>query len=78
MGGSRFGWALGAVAPWWLGVALAASMPAGAGWEPGAGASLAPLSWRAPPPPDDLVPVQIAGLARRIGTDGGRAGRRKR
>ncbi len=62
MGGSRFGWALGAIAPWWLGVALAVSMPAGAGQEQGAGASLAPLSWRAPPPPDDLIPVEIAGL----------------
>ncbi|MGO9672797.1 MAG: cell wall hydrolase [Methylocella sp.] len=62
MNGSRFGWALGAIAPWWLGVALAVSMPAGAGQEQGAGASLAPLSWRAPQPPDDLIPVQITGL----------------
>ena len=67
MGGSRFGWALGAIAPWWLGVALAVSMPAGAGQEQGAGASLAPLSWQAPPPPDDLIPVEIAGLGGALG-----------
>ncbi len=63
MGGSRIGWALGAIAPWSVGVALALSLPAGAGQEPTAGASLAPLAWRASAPPDDLIPVQVAAGA---------------
>ena len=62
MGGSRFGWTLGAIAPWWIGAAFAISMPADAGQEQGFGASRAPLSWRAPAPPDDLIPIQVASL----------------
>jgi spore germination cell wall hydrolase CwlJ-like protein len=67
MGGSRFGWALGAIAPWWIGAALAVSMPAGAGQEQGTGASRASLSRRAPPPPDDLIPIQLADLGGALG-----------
>ncbi|VFU07597.1 cell wall hydrolase [Methylocella tundrae] len=63
MGGSRFGWAVGAIAPWWLGVALALSMPADAEQEAVSGASLAALSLRAPAPPQELIPPQIPGLA---------------
>ena len=63
MGGSRIGWAMGAVAPWWLGVALAVSITADAGQEASIGASLAPLSLRAPSPPTVLVPTQIDGLS---------------
>ena len=62
MGGSRFGWTLGAIAPWWIGAALAVSMPADAGQEQCFGASRAPLSRRAPAPPDDLIPIQVASL----------------
>lgn len=63
MGGSWFGWAIGAIAPWWLGVALALSMPADAEQEAASGASLAALSLRAPAPPSELIPLQIVGLA---------------
>ncbi len=62
MGGSRVGWAVGSIARWWLGAALAMSMPADAGQETGIGGSRAALSWRAPATPTELVPTQIAGL----------------
>jgi spore germination cell wall hydrolase CwlJ-like protein len=67
MSGSRFGWALGAIAPWWLGLALALSLPAGAGQETAAGASLAPLSGRASAPPGDLIPAPVTGLGGALG-----------
>lgn len=54
--GSRSGWALGAIAPWCLGTALAVSISADAGQEASFGASLAPLALRASPPPAVLVP----------------------
>jgi hypothetical protein len=57
MGRSRTGWAISAVAPWWLGLALAVSIPADAGQEAASGASLAPLLWRAAVEPAVLVPL---------------------
>lgn len=63
MGASRIGWAMGAVAPWWLGMALAVSIPADAGTEAASGASLAPLSLRAPMRPNVLIPPQIDALS---------------
>jgi hypothetical protein len=68
---SRFGWSLGAIAPWWLGVAVAVSMPADAGQDLAAGASLAPLSWRAPQAPSDLIPAPVEGLAGALGQTSG-------
>lgn len=47
MGGLRMGWAASAVAPWWLGAALAVSITADAGQDAAGGASLAPLPFRA-------------------------------
>lgn len=61
MGRSRLGWMLGAIAPWWLGAALAVSLPADAGQEAASGASLAPLALRPPAPPSELVPAQVLG-----------------
>jgi len=75
MGSSRIGWATGAVAPWWLGVALAASLPAGAGQEVSTGASLAPLTLRAPPAPAVLVPAQVSPLSGDFGRLSDEAGR---
>ncbi len=76
MGYSRTSWAAGAIAPWWLGMALAVSMSADAGQEAVSGASFAPLPLRAPAPPAVLVPAQpptlgldfgrIPGEARRV------------
>src|SRR5438445_10425673 len=57
MGYSRTGWAVGAIAPWCLGMALAASLSADAGQEVASGASFAPLPLRAPAPPAVLVPA---------------------
>lgn len=58
MGGSRIGWAMSVVAPWWLGIALAVSITADAGQDASLGASAAPLSLRAPAPPSALIPEQ--------------------
>lgn len=44
MGRSRFGWALGAVAPWCLGLVLAVTVAADAGQDASIGSSLAPIS----------------------------------
>lgn len=62
IGGSRIGWAMSAVAPWWLGIALAVSITADAGQEASFGASLAPLTFRAPTAPSTLVPPQTSAL----------------
>ncbi|ACK50085.1 cell wall hydrolase SleB [Methylocella silvestris BL2] len=62
MGRSRLGWAAGVIAPWWLGAALVVSIPADAGQEAVTGASLAPLSLRAPTAPSNLIPQEIASL----------------
>ncbi|PNG24949.1 cell wall hydrolase [Methylocella silvestris] len=71
MGRSRFGWAAGVIAPWWLGAALAVSIPADAGQEAVTGASLAPLSLRAPAAPGDLIPQEIASLGGAFGATAG-------
>lgn len=75
MGSSRIGWAMGAVAPWWLGMALAVSIPADAGQEAATGASVAPLAFRAPPPPLELIPAQSPSLRGDFGGLSGEAGR---
>ncbi|WP_036259312.1 cell wall hydrolase [Methylocapsa aurea] len=75
MGSSRIGWAMGAVAPWWLGMALAVSIPADAGQEAATGASVAPLAFRAPPPPMELIPAQSPSLRGDFGGLSGEAGR---
>ncbi|MEJ0093058.1 MAG: cell wall hydrolase [Methylocella sp.] len=62
MGRLRIGWAIGCIARWWLGAALAMSMPADAGQEAAIGGSLAYLSWRAPAAPAELIPAEIALL----------------
>ncbi|HET6377258.1 MAG TPA: cell wall hydrolase [Methylocella sp.] len=54
--GSQSGWALGAIAPWCLGTALAVSISADAGQEASFGASLAPLAVRVSPPPAAIGP----------------------
>ncbi|WP_244532272.1 cell wall hydrolase [Methylocapsa palsarum] len=64
---------MSAVAPWWLGLAFAVSIPADAGQEP-SGASFAPLSWRAAVEPAILVPLPIPSEAdfTRISGEAGR------
>jgi hypothetical protein len=62
MGYSRTGWALGVIAPWCLGMALAVSMSADAGQEAASGASFAPLPLPAPAPPAMLVPAEPPAL----------------
>ncbi|MDT2019642.1 cell wall hydrolase [Methylocella sp. CPCC 101449] len=44
MGRSRFGWALGAMAPWCLGLVLAVTVAADAGQDASIGSSLAPMT----------------------------------
>jgi Cell Wall Hydrolase len=64
MGYSWTGWAVGALAPWCLGMALAVSVSADGGQEAASGASFAPLPLRAPALPAVLVPAQppVLGL----------------
>ncbi|MGH6856654.1 MAG: cell wall hydrolase [Methylocella sp.] len=73
MGYSRTGWALGAIAPWCLGMALAVSMSADAGQEAASGASFAPMPLRAPAPPAVLVPAQPPALGLDFGKFSGEA-----
>jgi hypothetical protein len=63
MGYSRIGWALGIVAPWCLGMALAISISADAGQEASSGASWAPVPLRAPAAPAELVPADPSAQA---------------
>ena len=58
MGYSWTGWAVGAIAPWCLGMALAFSVSADGGQEAASGGSFAPLPLHAPAPPAVLVPAQ--------------------
>ncbi len=58
MGYSWTGWAVGALAPWCLGMALAFSVSADGGQEAASGGSFAPLPLHAPAPPAVLVPAQ--------------------
>ena len=51
-------WALGAVAPWCLGLALAVSFTADACEEASSGMLIAPLLLRTQGPPADLIPTQ--------------------
>ncbi|GAC1518429.1 MAG: hypothetical protein NVS2B5_30760 [Beijerinckiaceae bacterium] len=69
MSRSRFGWALGVVAPWCLGIGLAVSVTADAGQDVVSGASLAPIVARATFQPIDLVP-RGSVLAGDLGTFG--------
>jgi spore germination cell wall hydrolase CwlJ-like protein len=66
---------MGAIAPWWLGAALAMSIPADAGQEASIGDSLAPLAWRAPAPPAVLIPARVASPSGDFGRFQGEAGR---
>ena len=59
---SRLGWAMGVIAPWCLGMGLLVSITADAGQDPTIGGSLAALSARAAPQPDDLVPMRTVAL----------------
>jgi hypothetical protein len=59
----RFFGASSVFAPWWLGLAFAISISADAGQDAASGASIAPLSVRAPLPPEVLVPPSIAAAA---------------
>jgi spore germination cell wall hydrolase CwlJ-like protein len=56
----RFSWAAGVFAPWWLGLVFAVSISADAGQDAASGASISPLSARAPLPPDTLVPHSVS------------------
>ena len=67
MSQSRFGWALGVVAPWCLGMGLLVSFTAAAGHDASTGASVARLASRAPGGTDALVPsMPSATLAERL------------
>jgi hypothetical protein len=58
MGYSRICWAVGAVAPWCLGIALAISISADAGQEALSGVSWSPMPFRRPARPADLIPAE--------------------
>lgn len=73
MGYPRTGWALGVIAPWCLGMALAVSMSADAGQEAASGASFAPLPWRAAAPPASLIPAEPPALGLDFGKFHGEA-----
>lgn len=72
---SRIGWAIGVIAPWCLGTALAVSISADAGQEAAAGASFAPLPLHAPAAPVMLVPAspppELSELASRPASESG-------
>ncbi len=76
MGRSRFGWAIGALAPWCLGVGLVVSFTASAGISTSSGGSISLLNALPPSDPADLIPPsgmtarRIAELARRQGQQG--------
>jgi hypothetical protein len=63
MATARFSSTASAIAPWWLGLAFAVSISADAGQDAASGASIAPLSSRAPRPPDLLVPPTLSTSA---------------
>jgi len=71
MGYSRIGWAVGVVAPWCLGMALAVSISADAGQEASYGASWAPVPLHAPAPPAVLVPGETLGRPSELSVDFG-------
>lgn len=51
------------LAPWWLGLVFVVSISADAGQDATSGASVSPLSARAPLPPEVLVPVTVSAAA---------------
>jgi hypothetical protein len=73
MGYSRAGWALGVIAPWYLGTVLAVSLSADAGEEAMSGASIAALPLRTQGPPAVLVPAQPSALGVDFGGFAGEA-----
>ncbi|WP_026608505.1 cell wall hydrolase [Methylocapsa acidiphila] len=75
MGRTRIEWAVSAVAPWWLGIALAASLPADAGQEASIGSSLAPLVFRTAAAPALLIPAQSGAPDDEYRRFGGEAGK---
>lgn len=62
MARSRFSWAASVFTPWWLGLAFAVSMTADAGQDATFGVSVSPLSTRAAPPPEILVPPSASAM----------------
>ena len=54
---SRFGWAVGVIAPWCLGMGMLVAISADAGQGATLGGSFAALSSRTPGQPDDLIPT---------------------
>jgi spore germination cell wall hydrolase CwlJ-like protein len=69
----RGSWALGVVAPWCLGIALAVSITADAGEGVSSGSSIAPLAWRTQSPPTELIPAQPSALGIDFGSFTGEA-----
>jgi spore germination cell wall hydrolase CwlJ-like protein len=67
-------WALGTIASWCLGIAIAFSIAADAGEEISSGTSLAPLAWRMAGPPAELIPPQPSGRGVDSGSFAGEAG----
>lgn len=63
-------WAIGVIAPWCLAMALLVSITADAGQNATLGGSLAALSARATPQPDDLVPIESLALTGDFGDFG--------
>lgn len=59
---SRKSFALGAIAPWCLGAAIAVSIAADAGADVSSGTSIAPLAWRMTRAPAELIPAQPASF----------------
>lgn len=67
---SRMRWAIGAIAPWCLGLGLLISITADAGQNGSLGGSLAALSAHAAVQPDELVPLQSLALTGNFGDYG--------
>jgi spore germination cell wall hydrolase CwlJ-like protein len=63
MAGVRICWAKSVFTPWWLGLVFVVSISADAGQDAASGASVSPLSSRAPASPDLLVPPSLAIVA---------------
>ena len=70
---SQGSWALGVVAPWCLGLALAVSISADAGEKVSSGTFIAPLPLRTQGPPAELIPAQPSDLGIDFGSFTGEA-----
>jgi spore germination cell wall hydrolase CwlJ-like protein len=70
---SHGSWALGVVAPWCLGLALAVSITADAGEEVSSGTAIAPLPLRTQGPPAVLIPAQPSAFGIQFGNFTGAA-----